>query len=785
MALIEDPESGRKPFPAKSLLMVARHAAALFCLWMANERLSNWYLFINWRDQLQFTLLLVCGIALAGGPFFWNKMRESSAVRVLIAASLLFLSLPWGEWLQLNNGLSRQSWSRELWTQTLYVYAMTAALRLFPAMVRWLRLRIPAQIDARGLRIARWLFPLLFFAVSAWIGVFLYQKTPLMQDTSAYLFQAKIFAAGKLYAPAPALPEFFTARGEMLAMKDGRWFQIFSPGFPLLLSAFVLLHLEWFVCPLLGALTLAMWMREAQRTGSSSTAILFGVLFLLSPFVLLMSSTVAVHNPELFLSSAIILLSIRQSEESTLRRSVLLAVLMAAAALTRGFSILPFLAPVLAVSQWTQFRKGIWRDAVLIGLGFMIGAALLAFYQKEITGSPWIPGYLVKYNNYHYGFGPNLEGMVHTPLRGLENTSNEILGLNFRLTGWPTGWLPFVISFVITTRRFRKWDIVLALSCVALLGFYYFFVIQDLVLGPRFMYLTAPILLLFLCRSFEEWEDESQKDPGITPAMVICSLVLFIPLGLVDSIAIYRPLGNQAVFLKSEVEKLAPAKSIVLLDRRSRNFVNWNDPFLNGPVLFCLDLGAKNSALFAAYPDYQARYFRLTSGSGFGEFSYHMEPSPDVSDPGTVSVLDLAMTVEQAASHPTLDVFDVLSSSTFDSPNHRLQLESLDRREKTLDQSHPIQYQYALGLIHTGKMVLGPLCEFEKDEHQWLARYDPNQFRAEHAIAASHLKNSKELGVSLLRELDKLDRRIDQNHDGILSDDEIARFLSTKISSGD
>lgn len=711
-------------------------------------------------------------------------MRGAGAIRLLIVAALGFLALPWGEWLHLNIALSRQDWSRQLFDQTLYVYGIVAALRLLPRFGLWLRNQYRIRSGAMNYRFAFLLFPLIFFAVSAWIGVFLYQKTPLAQDTSAYLFQAKIFAEGKFFAPAPPLPEFFTARGEMLAIKDGRWFQIFSPGLPLLLAAFVLLHLEWFVCPMLGAFTLALWMKELKRTDSSSTAALFGVLFLLSPFLLLMSSTVMVHSPELFFSSAIIILSIRQSEESTMKRSVILAALMVASALTRGFSILPFLAPVLAVSLWTQLRKGVWRDAVLIGFGFFVGAGLLAFYQKEITGNPWIPGYLIKYPNYHYGFGPNLEGMVHTPIRGLENTSNEILGLNFRLTGWPTGWIPFAISFVMTTRRFRKWDIVLAVSCTALLAFYYFFVIQDLVLGPRFMYVTAPILLLFVCRSFESWRDEPTEETSITPAMALCSLVLFIPLGLVDSIAVYRPLGNQAVFLKSEVEKLAPAKAIIFLDRRSRNFVNWNDPFLRGPALYCIDRGEDNQKLLAQFPEYQARYFRLTSGGGFGEFSYHMETTPDTGEPGGVSVLDLAMTVEQAASHPTLDIFDVLSSSTFDSPNNRKQYQSLEEREKTLDQTHPIQYQYALGLIHTAKMILAPLCEHQDDPQHWLSRYDREDFRKEHALALQHLKNSKDLGTSLLKEFDKMDRRIDQNGDGRLSDDEIAGFLSSKVSSG-
>ncbi len=78
------------------------------------------------------SVLLLAGILLAGGPLFREKIRGASAIRILIVIAFLFLSLPWGEWLHLNIALSRQNWSRLLFEQTLYVYAMVSLLRLFP-----------------------------------------------------------------------------------------------------------------------------------------------------------------------------------------------------------------------------------------------------------------------------------------------------------------------------------------------------------------------------------------------------------------------------------------------------------------------------------------------------------------------------------------------------------------------------------------------------------------------------------------------------------------------------
>ena len=57
---------------------------------------------------------------------------------------------------------------------------------------------------------------------------------PHIEDEAAYDFQARIFASGHLFAPAPASPEFFPSSWMML--HGGRWFSVFPPGWPLLLA---------------------------------------------------------------------------------------------------------------------------------------------------------------------------------------------------------------------------------------------------------------------------------------------------------------------------------------------------------------------------------------------------------------------------------------------------------------------------------------------------------------------------------------------------------------------
>ena len=57
---------------------------------------------------------------------------------------------------------------------------------------------------------------------------------PHIEDEAAHYFQARIFASGHLFAPAPASPEFFPSSWMML--NGGRWFSVFPAGWPLLLA---------------------------------------------------------------------------------------------------------------------------------------------------------------------------------------------------------------------------------------------------------------------------------------------------------------------------------------------------------------------------------------------------------------------------------------------------------------------------------------------------------------------------------------------------------------------
>ncbi|MEZ4642576.1 MAG: hypothetical protein R3E31_07530 [Chloroflexota bacterium] len=88
-------------------------------------------------------------------------------------------------------------------------------------------------------------------------------KTPHVQDSITYLFQAQTLARGRLWAPAPPIPRRFPM--SFCWWKTARWFGKYPPGYPLVLAVGVLVGQPWLVNPLLAALTIPLfvWVGEA------------------------------------------------------------------------------------------------------------------------------------------------------------------------------------------------------------------------------------------------------------------------------------------------------------------------------------------------------------------------------------------------------------------------------------------------------------------------------------------------------------------------------------------
>ena len=760
---------------------VLRHASAVVLLGVAWNRLSAWYAFQHSRDYLTFAVCFVAAAGIASCESFRSHLAGTSRLRASLTAGVLLLALPWSEWFQAALPSAREDWSRQLFLQSCFLYAGLTMFHWLPRARLYLKDRVLNLLDrVSAPRVFPWILVFLFFCFTSWIAIFAFQKILVIQDAAAHMFQAKIFRAGHLYAPAPPVPEAFNRMGDMLVLRDGRWFSSYLPGFSLLLAAAMLFRMEWLVGPALGAATIALWIAYARRWHDRRIAFLTGLLCLLSPTFSLMHASMMVHAAELLIVSAAIYLCRRESEEPSGTRLVLLGLTLTAGAVTRGFSILPFVAPALAYTA--LHRKGRLTFAAVVSAAVLCGVILVGLYQWKTTGHPLLAAYDLEYDRpIPFGFHGEILGQKHTPLRGLENTSNNLLGMNSWLTGWPAGALFFLIVFAWKEKKKDSWDTILLLSCLVLAAFYYFIVFQDLVRGPRYWFPMVPVLILFIARGILITDTRIRS---YTVPISVVAFAVYLVFYLPGILRKYSPVPTQAGQLHAEMEKAGDAKLLIFLDRHTtQQLVNWNDPFFRNNIVLCSDRGAANGEVVRSFAAYRPVYFResqsleksqLTSG-------FKLMDTPDPDPPGYLSLFNFALMIQSANSYTDVDLFDLSYTQFMAADSAEETLDYLMRLQPQKGDEPRVRKQLRSGLIHTARMVLLPKYAFEERKRGWMEGMDASEFRREMETAVQHFRDAGETGKPMLEQIAKIERRIDTDDDGSCTDGEILRFLSKKV----
>src|SRR5260370_31673365 len=108
-----------------------------------------------------------------------------------------------------------------------------------------------------------------FLLLALFVYFVLTQRFPTSGDDYSYLYQAKLFASGKLYAEAPrydeTLPFYECVETNHLRGDQGRRFSKYPPGWPALLALGVKLRVPWLVDPLLGAALMFLMLEYTER----------------------------------------------------------------------------------------------------------------------------------------------------------------------------------------------------------------------------------------------------------------------------------------------------------------------------------------------------------------------------------------------------------------------------------------------------------------------------------------------------------------------------------------
>jgi len=429
------------------------------------------------------------------------------------------------------------------WGLGLFVFGAAAwlACRLFPDLVERAAGGLTRLRKTPDDRVFRWtglgaLATLLFLT-----STFAFSRSPLLIDSIIQLFQAKIFAGGAAWAPAPRYEAFFTTQ-HMLS-DGGRWYSQYPPGHPGALALGVWIGAPWLVPLVLSLCTAWLIVSTTRRLFGESTARVTLLLLLLAPFFWFMGSSYMNHVSALFFVSLFFWAFVRWAEpaepdagrapssmsspdepiepgrpaaiqleegDAAERRTDSLAwLLLAGVALGGAFLSRPLTAVAIGAAiaiPALRIASRRWLAAGVAGAaGFAVLASLYFVYNAMTTGDPLTPGYLKLWGEGHgLGFHATPWGDVHTPLTGLRNELVDVGLLESFLLEWPIpALLPLGLLLAAGWSR-RRWEGRMLGAFFAIPAAYFFYWHRDAFLGPRYLYEGLPFLLPLLAVSFVE-----------------------------------------------------------------------------------------------------------------------------------------------------------------------------------------------------------------------------------------------------------------------------------------
>jgi hypothetical protein len=233
-------------------------------------------------------------------------------------------------------------------------------------------------IAAAGLLIALGL-------VGAVAAVWVLRSFPNSSDEYDFLFQAWTFLGGRLWNPAPPVPDLFGFYN--LSIQNGMWVSLYPPGWPLLLAAGMALRVPaWLLCPVTaGVLLIVLAMLARRRDGPSGAVLALG-LVALSPFFIFNAASYFTMVPAAVAGLLFCWAGLEYLDRPRLLPAASAGLALGALGLIRPSDVFVFVLP-FAVEFLRRARLQHYRFApviVLCGAPFL---AALLIYDLAMYGS--------------------------------------------------------------------------------------------------------------------------------------------------------------------------------------------------------------------------------------------------------------------------------------------------------------------------------------------------------------------------------------------------------------
>ncbi|MDP2529156.1 MAG: glycosyltransferase family 39 protein [Candidatus Palauibacterales bacterium] len=359
------------------------------------------------------------------------------------------------------------------------------------------------RIGARGRRLedrVRGVCLVLLAVMLIWVSWSVFRHRPLLVDSIAQLFQAKIFASGRFTAPAPADPAFFVTQN--MVLDSGRWYAQYPPGQAALLVPGVLAGVPWLVPIVLSLVSAVALHAFARRVYDPATARVTLFLLVLCPFFLFMGASFMNHVPTLAFISVFLWLFARWDADGGALALAGAGAALGAAFLCRPFTVAAVAVPFAMFGLSASRRSGRWADLAAGAAGFLVLAGGYPFYDLATTGHAFLTGYVEQWGASHgLGFHETPWGTTHTPLLGLRNELTDVQLLNLNLFEWPIPALWPAAGALLAGWLRDRWSGRLLTAFVAIPAAYFFYWHRDSYLGPRFLFAGVAFIVPLTART--------------------------------------------------------------------------------------------------------------------------------------------------------------------------------------------------------------------------------------------------------------------------------------------
>jgi hypothetical protein len=466
------------------------------------------------------------------------------------------------------------------------------------------------------------------FLLAAGVAHVVLESMPHVPDEFAYLFQARLFADGHLYAPVPPLPEHFP--GPWVLAHEGRLFAVFPPGWSAVLAVGALLGVPQLVNPLLAAGCVVATYFVALELFDRRTAALSALLLVASPFFVVLGASLMSHMAVvLSVTTAVWCLvraTVRPPSASSLGLTLLASGLAVLVRPVDGAAVVGTVAALI----WLRPTPGSRRPPMAVAAaaaGVGAGALLLAAYFRVLTGVWFVAPMTILSPANRMGFGADVGLMWdtfatpgHTPWRALLNLNFNMVVLSQDLFGWPlSGLLPILV--LLLCGRLRWGHVLCAVPCLSLVVAYAFYWYHGVAYGARFYSAALPFLVVLTAEGLRQlpglFAGHAPRLRAAVYAAVVAATAfgwfVYVPrVTLIEPYPDYRGIHSG---LQRFVEQHHVRRGVVFVRARREfhygpGFLANRVPIRSGHVIYALDLGpAANARLLAFFPDRQVYYY--------------------------------------------------------------------------------------------------------------------------------------------------------------------------------